>query len=183
MNRYLLLVLALVALALASPTVARAEEVYVGNRPFKGPVSGAGLETWVGAAELAKALGLELKESGGIWIAGEAPAPEGTPKGSVVFAGKLVQSRVDSSGQPMVHLKSAADALGAVVRLNKEMGTLDVNRPVARTTPVSSGGGGVAGVAPSAPIHLNQGRGGASVDIPGNLVAGVTNIVYFYADF
>ena len=182
MKRFVLFVLTVVALALASSTVARAEEVYVGNRPFQGPVSGAGLETWVGAAELAKAMGLELKDSGGVWIAGDAPAPEGTPPGSVVFAGKLVQSRVEASGRPMVHLKSAADALGAVVRLNKALGTLDVNRPVARTTPVSSGGG-VAGTVPSGPLHLNQGRGGASVDLPGSLVAGVTNVVYFYADF
>lgn len=182
MKRFVLLALTVLALALAGAGVARAEEVYVGNRPFKGPVSGTGLETWVGAAELARAMGLEMKESGGVWIAGEGAAPEGTPPGSVVFAGKLVQSRVDSSGSPMVHLKSAADALGAVVRVNQAMGTLDVNRPVARTTPVASGGG-VAGTVPSGPLHLNQGRGGASVDLPGSLVAGVTNVVYFYADF
>lgn len=185
MRKVAILILALLALVGAVGAPARAEEVFVGNRPFKGVVAGSGGETYVGAQALAKALGVELKDLEGVWVAGDAAVPTGTPAGSVVIAGKVIPSRLDASGQPLVHLKSAAEALGAVVRVNKQMACIDVNRPVARATPAAprGAGGEQAATAPTRPIHLNQGKPGSAVNLPRSLVAGVTNIVYFYADW
>ncbi len=185
MKRLLLVILSmLLVLALEAP--ARAEEVYVGNRPFQGAISGAGVETYVDAATLARALGLEFRQAAGLWQAGAQAAPEGTRAGSVVFAGKVVPSRLDRGGRPLVHLKSAAEAAGAVMRVNRQMGSIDINKPVARPVEQAAsqktGGAEVSSPAPG-PRVLNQGNPGGRVDIAKNLVRGRVNVVDFYADW
>jgi thiol-disulfide isomerase/thioredoxin len=86
----------------------------------------------------------------------------------------------------MVHLKSAAEALGYVVRVNPQMKSIDVNRAVAKVvppTPRPSRSAGTSASAPAAPILLNEGRPGEKVNIEANLVPGRVNVVDFYADW
>jgi thiol-disulfide isomerase/thioredoxin len=185
LKRFLLASVLAVAI-LAGSLPALAEDVFIANRPFQGPVSGSGADTFVGAAALAKALGANLVRSQGSWVAGSASVPAGTPGGSVVFAGKVVPSRGGPGGAPMVHLKSAAEALGYVVRVNPQMKSIDVNRAVAKVvppTPRPSRPAEAAASAPAGPILLNKGRPGEKVNIEANLVPGRVNVVDFYADW
>ncbi len=184
MKRLLLVTLSiLLILALQAP--ARAEEVFVGNRPFQGAVSGAGVEPYVDAGALARALGLEFRQAAGLWQAGSQAAPEGTRAGSVVFAGKVVPSRLDQAGRPLVHLRSAAEAVGAVMRVNRQMGSIDINKPVQRPVEQAArqtGGVEASGAAPG-PRVLNKGNPGGTVDVTKNMVRGRINVVDFYADW
>ncbi len=186
MKRLLLAALCATFLVLSQGVPVQAEEVYVGNRPFQGAVSGTGTETYVDARTLAKALGLEFKQAGDVWIAGGDPAPEGTPAGSAVFAGQVVPCRLDRAGQPLVHLQSAAEAAGAVMRVNRQMGCIDVNRPVARVVPQAprrQADVDESASAPTGPILLNKGNPGGEVDVEKKLVPGRINVVDFYADW
>jgi thiol-disulfide isomerase/thioredoxin len=185
LKRFLLVSLLAVAI-LAGSLPALADDIFVSNRPFQGPISGSGGDTYVGAAALAKALGTNLVRAQGSWVAGAASVPAGTPGGSVVFAGKVIPSRGGPGGAPMVHLKSAAEALGYVVRVNPQMKSIDVNRAVAKVvppTPRPSRSAGTSASAPAAPILLNEGRPGEKVNIEANLVPGRVNVVDFYADW
>lgn len=181
--RFLLTVAAvLLALALGA-TAVQADEVYLGNKPFKGPVAGAGADTYVGAEALATQLGLPVKQAEGVLVVGEGAVPAGTAAGSVVVNGKVVPSKAGKDGAPMVHLKSVADALGAVMRVNKEMGTVDVARPakIAATPPPRMGE--AAPLKPTGPVIVNAGNPGGPIDMNRTLIAGFMNVVYFHADW
>jgi len=182
LKRFVLASLLAVAI-LAGSLPASAEDVFIANRPFQGPVSGSGADTYVGAGALAKALGVNLVRVQGSWVAGSASIPAGTPAGSVVFAGKVVPSRGGPGGAPLVHLKSAAEALGYVVRLNPQMKAIDVNRAVAKVVPRAPRSPQAQASVPSGPILLNKGRPGEKVNIEANLVPGRVNVVDFYADW
>ncbi|GEM_PF-1929261 len=182
LKRFFLASLLAVAI-LAGSLPASAEEVFITNRPFQGPVNGTGADTYVGAAALAKALGVNLVRVQGSWVAGSASVPAGTPAGSVVFAGKVLPSRGGPGGAPLVHLKSAAEALGYVVRVNPQMRTIDVNRAVAKVVPRAPRPSQAQASAPAGPILLNKGRPGQKVNIEANLVPGRVNVVDFYADW
>ncbi len=184
LKRFLLASLLVVAVLMGS-LPALADDVFIANRPFQGPVSGSGAATYVGAAALAKALGFNLVPAQGSWVAGPGAVPAGTPAGSVVMAGKVIPSRPGPGGAPMVHLKTAAEALGYVVRVNPQMKAIDINRAMARVTPTPPRPASASqpASAPSGPILLNKGRPGAEVNIEANLVPGRVNVVDFYADW
>lgn len=180
--RFLIAVTALLLALALGATAVRADEVYVGNKPFKGPVTGAGADTYVGVEALATMLGLPVQQTEGVLVVGEGAVPAGTATGSVVVNGKVVPCKAGKDGAPMVHLKSAADALGAVMRVNKDMGTVDVTRPakIAANTPRM---GEAPPLKPAGPVIVNANNPGGPVDMRKVLVGGFFNVVYFHADW
>lgn len=181
MTRRLLVAATAMLLALAlGATAVRADEVYVGNRPFKGPVAGSGAETYVGAEALASMLGLPAKQVEGVLVLGEGAAPAGTAAGTVVLNGKVLPCRAGSNGALLVHLKSAAEALGAVMRVNKDLGTVDVTRPAKVAAGTAPRMGEAPALKPAGPVNVS---GGGRLDLSRTLVAGFTNVVYFGAQW
>lgn len=180
----MMLAMAAVLLALAlGGTAVRADEVYVGNKLFKGPVAGAGAETYVGVEALATALGLPVQKSEGILVVGEGAVPAGTATGSVVVNGQVVPCKAGKDGAPMVHLKSTADALGAVMRVNKDMGTVDLTRPAKVVAGPAPRMGEAAPLKPTGPVIVNAKNPGGPVEMSRTLIPGFTNVVYFHADW
>ncbi|MBI3925109.1 MAG: hypothetical protein HY319_06180, partial [Armatimonadetes bacterium] len=159
---------------------AAAEDLYVRNRPFKGAVSGTGAQMVVDVEALARALDARVHTNagGGLYISFDSKKPpqlSEVPAGMVWIEGQEVQVAAGPGGEKMVSLKAASELLGARVTPNKELGTVDVNKAVEKT-----GGSGSAG-----PVEAVQSINspGQSVDYNAYLVAGKTNIVYFYADW
>ncbi len=123
------------------------EQVYIRNKPFKGAVSGKGPATAVELQALVAALGLQLTEVQGNWVVtaeGEAPAlpPDAGGTGQVYFQNKPITT-ADQGGATLVPLIPTAQALGAVAKHNKDMGSIDVNLPV-KAVSGSPGGSGSA---------------------------------------
>ncbi len=107
------------------------EQVYIRNKPYKGAVSGAGASTRVELQPLVTALGLKATEVQGNWVVtaeGEtASLPEGaTGAGQIYFQGKPIGAVENGT----VALIPTAQGLGAVAKVNKDMGSIDVNLPV-----------------------------------------------------
>lgn len=131
-------------LATLLTSAAWAEQIYIRNKPFKGEVRGAGAATTVELKALVAALGLTLTELQGNYVvtaAGNtATLPESSSgTGNLYYDGQAIGT-VDAG---MVPLIPTAQALGAVARINKEMGSIDVNLPVKQisaTTPSTPGG-------------------------------------------
>jgi hypothetical protein len=139
--------IACLVLAVVLTGQALCEQVYVRNKPFKGAVAGAGPSTTVDLATLVGALGFTLTEMNGNWVvtgAGETPAlpTEAAPDArQVYFKGKSILTATEG-GASMVPVISTAQALGAVAKHNKDMGSIDVNLPVGQMTaaaPTTSG--------------------------------------------
>ncbi|MCE7871222.1 hypothetical protein DYH09_12695 [bacterium CPR1] len=126
------------------------EQVYIRNKPFKGAVSGKGPATAVELQALVAALGFQLTEVQGNWVVtaeGETAAlpTDASGTGQVYYQGKPIAT-ADQAGATLVPLIPTAQALGAVARHNKDMGSIDVNLPVKSvsstgSSPASSGGG------------------------------------------
>lgn len=169
-----------------------AEQIYVRNKPYKGPSSGRGVQTYVGLPQLAQLLGARVvAEKGGFVVTrsqDQLPGQDKSAPGVVVVEGKVVSSRTEGN-QVMVSLKEAAEALGARVTVNAQLGTIDVSMPVAKieaAPPSPSGGSASASPeapSPLAPIYLNKKNPGSKVNIEANLVSGRVNIVEFGADW
>lgn len=119
------------------------EQVYIRNKPFKGAVAGKGAQTTVDLASLVQALGMTLTEVNGNWVVttgGEAAAlPDGaTGTQQLYFQGKSIATLTEG-GATMVAIIPTAQALGAVAKHNKDMGSIDVNLPVAQVANAASG--------------------------------------------
>jgi hypothetical protein len=128
------------------------EQVYIRNKPFKGTVSGKGPATSVELQALVTALGLQLTEVQGNWVVtseGETAAlpTDASGTGQVYYQGKPIAT-ADQGGATLVPLISTAQALGAVARHNKDMGSIDVNLPVKAVSGTTSGPSG-SGPAPA----------------------------------
>ncbi|MBI3924250.1 MAG: hypothetical protein HY319_01795 [Armatimonadetes bacterium] len=170
-------------LVLLGTVAASAEPIYLRNKPFKGPSSGAGKDTMVGLTAFAAAMDLVVTEQNGSKVA--YPKDAGTvtdfginEPGHVFVVGKEVRSAVDPSGEVMVSLWDAAEAAGARVVLNRDLGTIEVNLMVkAVTAPGSAAGAGAS--TPVAPLNIN--KPGQEVTIAQHLISGKTNIVVFGA--
>lgn len=125
-------------LAVLLTSAAWAEQVYIRNKPFKGTVAGTGQQTTVDLQSLVTALGYQLNEVEGNLVVTSpdetAALPEGaTGTGQIYFQGKALGA-ADQGGDTMVPLIPTAQALGAIARINKDMGSIDVNLPVGQRT-------------------------------------------------
>lgn len=118
-------------LLLLSTQIAVSDELFIRNRAFRGPTSNQGLTSYVGAEAFAEALGLELNFHDGTLYLGTAEAEGG-------FAGQRVRLvRANGSSVPfllldgkiMVALLATAEALGARVDINRDLGTTDIFAP------------------------------------------------------
>lgn len=113
-------------------SVAGAEQIYLRNRLFKGPVVGTGRNTMVGAVAFAEAMGLKITEQDGATILHPPEVRVGTDFGSVdagavYVVGKKVESSAGPGGAVMIPLFASAEAAGARAVPNRSMGTIDVN--------------------------------------------------------
>lgn len=115
----------LVILFLLLVLPAAAQEISVRNKPYKGEVKGRGTEALVQLAEMAKALDLPTTQEAGGWTLGGAPIPT-----------------VSESETVYIKLSDLSKA-GLKVTVNKELNTIDVHRPVARSDSNSAGGSGL----------------------------------------
>lgn len=67
--------LAAASIFLATMAPASAEDVYVDNRPYKGQMTGFGMDTEFEVHELAEALKVEAVSDNGYWILGKVRVP------------------------------------------------------------------------------------------------------------
>ena len=165
-------------------TSVAADQLYVRNRPFKGPVKRSQGKLWVDLKTFAEAMGATVEQTseGGIIVRmpGETPAEVTAAAGKVMIAGQEVESE---SG--LVPMEAAAKLMGAKVVTNKGMGTIDVNlMPAASTATSTTPAAPVAVAAPAqGPVNKFINKAGSSVDVVANLVPGRINIVEFTADW
>lgn len=121
---------------------ASADQLYIHNKPFKHPTTGAGASIQAGLGDLVQAFGLKLTEVSGNFVVtdeSETPAlPEGaTGTGKVYYAGKIIGEASDPSA--MIAVSALAEATGQMVRPNKEMHIVDVSKGLARVSPEQPG--------------------------------------------
>ena len=100
-----------------------AQDVYISNHLFKGPVSESGAQMKVGLRELATALDLSFEEKDGLWVFEGSEIPQGADKG-IVIEGKVLEYS-EGDGGPMVNLKEFAEAAGLTYRTNSDLATID----------------------------------------------------------
>lgn len=174
-----------------------ADELYVRNRPFKGPMAGAGLKMEAGLALLVEAVGLKVESvNGGLYVAGPKGRSESgvalvTGAGVVVVGDTVVPARTDAAGNVMVPVKAFADALGLLAAANKDLGTVDVSVPANWGKEAPPAGGAPApapalgqgsvparGIIP--PIVVNTNAGQVLADVDQYVVRGRFNFVYYY---
>ncbi len=124
MTKFWLLV-GLLCWALLSP--AFADNLFVGNRPYKGKVYGVGDDLKFSLQDLGKALGVTVMETSEGWFLG----------------GQLVQVSLEQ-GVTWIDLKSLPTSVVKVVR-NKQMGTLDIYRAEGNADGSLTGSWGRAG--------------------------------------
>jgi len=159
-----------------------AEPIYVRNRPFKGPASGAGQAMLVGLKEFAAALELNVVEKNGGFL---VDTEEGEPKeGEVLVNGKSLMTVAGETG-PAVNLKEFADAAGLIYRPNKSMGTIDISKaPGGKSSAAASSPGAAAAAAatPGQAIILNQTTPGVYINLDSLLVPGKFTFIYLYKD-
>ena len=170
-------------LLLGSFTAVSADQLYVRNRPFKGPVKRSDGRIWVDLKTFAAAIGanlVETPEGGTVVTLGDAPAEQTAAAGKVFIGGEETETQASSDGV-MVPLDVASKLLGARVTPNKAMGIIDVNLVAAK--PASKGQTADSGASATGPIHKNINRAGSAVDVEDHLVPGRINIVDFYADW
>lgn len=110
----------------------QAEQVYLRNRIFHGPVSGSGKSTWVGMKAFAEAMGLKVTQQGLTTILHPSDLSSVTDfgvseEGGVFVVGVKVESRPGPGGELMIPLVASAEAAGCRVQLNPSLGTIDVN--------------------------------------------------------
>lgn len=170
-TRVLLLAL-LLAVAIALP--AGAQEIYLRNRPYKGPKSGRGAAVMVGLREIAQAFDLKVEEAEGRFYVG-AP-PEGGAAGDVYVEGTKVACAPGTDG-PLVNLKEFSEAAGLTYKYDKAMDSIDVVAGQKRQT---AGPAGVGETAASGAILINEKSPGALVDLNAFLVRGKYNLVLLY---
>jgi hypothetical protein len=130
-----LLMLTLAVCCSSGALPASADQLYIHNRPYKGTTTGSGLEIQAELGALTEALGLKLTPISDNWVvtkAGEAAAlPEGeTSSGNVYFQGKVIAKA--NGATAMVAVSAFAEATGSILMPNKALGTVDMNKSVAR---------------------------------------------------
>lgn len=151
----------LIILMLLLTGLAVAEQVYVRNKPYKGPTSGAGAKTMVELKSLVAALDMRLEDA----LAKLELPPE----------------------TEMVNLKETAEKLGARVSVNKALGTIDVNLPV--TTIAAAPAATPREPRMQAPLQplpvqfARQKKPGDAIDLKKELRSDRNTILYFYADW
>jgi thiol-disulfide isomerase/thioredoxin len=174
-------------LLIGSIQAASADQLYVRNRIFKGPVKKSDGRIWVDLKTFAQAMGanlVELPEGGTVVTMGDAPSEQTAAAGKVVIAGEETETQPGPDGL-MVPLDVASKLMGARVIPNKAIGTIDVSLGVASSSPKGqvSSTKGATSAAVTGPIHKNINRAGSAVDVTDHLVPGRINIVDFYADW
>lgn len=139
--------------------LAAADQVYIRNKPYKGPTSGAGAQTMVDLKALVTALDLKLEDA----LAKLALPPE----------------------TEMVNLKETAEKLGARVSVNKALGTIDVNLPVTAIAAAPAAPTERREAPQQAlPVQYAQQKSpGDAIDLKKELRFGKNTILYFYADW
>lgn len=159
-------------LALLCIGPATAQDLYFRNKPFKGPTSGSWDSMMVGLKEAAQVFELPLKEEGGVYLVGASQAA-GATSGQVVVEGKVVGSQPGETG-PLVNLKEFAAAAGLTYKPNREMGGIDVAKPVNR-----GGASGSMASSPGTSTDINKSDPGALVDLEPLIGSGYV-ILYMY---
>lgn len=120
---------ALLVLALACS--AAAEQVFVRNKPYKGTVQGSGAQIQVELGAFVEALGMALTERNGNWViaaAGETPAAPDGLTGKIIYAGQPLADAPQGAAT-VVPMRLLAEAVGAKVVVNQDLGTVDVYAP------------------------------------------------------
>jgi hypothetical protein len=140
-----------------------AQELYIRNDPFEGPVAGSGADLLVGLTELAEALEFEFREADGVYFLDDTQAA-GAVAGDVVIEGQALKSSPGESG-PMVNLKSFAELAGLRYVLNRELGTIDITM-----TDAAMKGGRTELASQGHPIIINK-------DTPGELVEDLNSLI------
>ncbi len=108
------LILALLTVAFLGVS-ATAQTLSVRNRPYKGEINGRGMGAMVVLSEIAKALEMTVEQTDAGW----------TLDGQAVVT-------TDTAGVPYITL-SELKAAGLKVTENKDFGTIDVYKPVAKS--------------------------------------------------
>lgn len=114
----------------AAPLTAAAEELFINNRPFEGPVEGYGEGLQVGLEAISQALGLTLRRSGLGWLATVEPESEQgadlCDSNRVVVEGVVVEIAHGVEG-PMVSLARFIEPLAYEMVPNPTLGVIDLN--------------------------------------------------------
>jgi hypothetical protein len=126
-NWFLILLLLLV-----TGLSAQAEQLFIRHTLYKGVLQGKGKGIEAELGPLVAALGFKLEVASGNWVVvreGEsATLPEGTTTaGKVYFQGKAILSA--DGPNTMISVASVTEAVGAVFRVNKDLGCIDVSIP------------------------------------------------------
>lgn len=128
------------------PSSALADELYVRNQPFQGQVSGSGDAMTAELVPLARALGATVREVNGGWVVTLDPESQvgmdQAGPGQVVVEGMPVGVSLGADGKPMVGLRALAQPLGGTVKVNRELGTVDVYLTTAGAAPAQDWGDG-----------------------------------------
>lgn len=149
------------------------EQIYLRNRPFKGPSAGTGASMTVGLKEVAEAFELPVAEVNGGFSVGSASEPG---PGQVWVNGTQVSATEDAAGI-QVNLKEFAEAAGLLYKPNREMGSIDVSLGA----PKGSGKQVFAASAGSV-SHYNQTTPGQPLDVRSLIPSGVTTFLLVYRD-
>ena len=129
---------------LCSVVPVAADQLFVRNRPFHGPVRGSGarMEAQIGA--LASALGLSITEMSGNWVVTTTEEKPALPEG-VVGTGKIYyRNKEIAQAQTIdsfVSVQSFTEGVEGVMRLSATLGTVDVYRNVAAPKATNNRGG------------------------------------------
>lgn len=115
-----------------------AQELFVRNQAFKGASSGTGKSMLVEAAALAQALELSVIEANGGLLIGQGDSGALAPQ-TVQINGVAMPASLSDSGALMIELGQAAEALGAKLVHNTDLGTLDLYLAPTTTSPVPNG--------------------------------------------
>jgi hypothetical protein len=123
-----------------------AEQIFIGNREFTGPVSGSGALLKVGLEPLVQALGLESKYDSGGWIVSRNGIDEQATgrSGTVLVEGTYIALETGPEG-PMVNLSTFLAPLSMEAESNSALGIVDVKEVRGKSTSTALSSGGMAG--------------------------------------
>lgn len=129
MKKFWVIVLALLSLQ------ASADQLFIGDKPFKGQVVGSGKQLWVSLPELVQATDLVLSEVNGNWVLhrkGETAALPPFTRSDVkgrLFAKGAPFDFDDQNGTRFVPLEVFSLFLGGRLKYNSLMQTVELQLP------------------------------------------------------
>jgi hypothetical protein len=167
-------------LFLICSTAASAQKINFSHKPYMGPVSGQGDALLVDLHELAKAFGMEVRESEGGWVVGKPPDAAQPKPGEALLNGQSLATVAGEIG-PLVNLKDFAEAAGLTYNYDKPLETIDVGMGSKASGKAKAPASPLEFV-PGKAIYINQKTPGVLVDLDSLVVRGKYTLLLWYKD-